>query len=101
MQTQYKITTAYAPTGPQASECAVTLLLNGKFDEDAIPDLEVSISEARGAHRQIYLDLSEVTLVDRKAVQYFSEQAGDDVKLVNCPVYLRRWITQVSDEFEN
>jgi anti-anti-sigma regulatory factor len=95
MQTQYKITTAHP------SECAVTLLLNGKFDEDAIPDLEVSISEARTAHRQVYLDLSEVTLVDRKAVQYFSEQAGDDVKLVNCPVYLRRWITQVSDEFEN
>jgi anti-anti-sigma regulatory factor len=94
MQTQYKITTAH-PT-----DRAVTLLLNGKFDEDAIPDLEVSISEARDAHRQIYLDLSEVTLVDRKAVQYFSEQAGD-VKLVNCPVYLRRWITQVSDEFEN
>ncbi|HMF76973.1 MAG TPA: hypothetical protein VK604_15045 [Bryobacteraceae bacterium] len=92
---QYKITTA------QPSERAVTLLLNGKFDEDAIADLEVSISEARGARRQIYLDLSEVTLVDRKAVQYFSEQAGDDVKLVNCPIYLRRWITQVSDEFEN
>jgi anti-anti-sigma regulatory factor len=101
MQTQYKITTSHAHTGPQASEYTVTLLLNGKFDEDAIPDLEVSISEARGSHRQIFLDLSEVTLVDRKAVQYFSEQAGDDVKLVNCPVYLRRWITQVSDEFEN
>jgi len=39
-----------------------------------------------------------VTLVDRKAVQYFSEQACEDVKLVNCPMYLRRWIAQVCDE---
>lgn len=95
MQTQYKITAEHP------SELAVTLLLNGKFDEDALADLDVSIAEARGAHRRIYLDLSEVTLVDRKAVQYFSDQASGDVKLVNCPIYLRRWITQISDEFEN
>jgi hypothetical protein len=41
-----------------------------------------------------------VTLVDRKAVQYISEQAVNNVKLVNCPVYLRRWIKQVSDDSE-
>ena len=95
MQTQYKIVAA-----PHPSEHSVTLLLNGKFSEDAIPDLESTILEARGAHQQIYIDLSEVTLVDRKAVQYFSEQASDDIKLVNCPIYLRRWISQVSDEVE-
>lgn len=76
------------------------MLLNGKFSEEAIPDLEHSIVEARESHRHVYIDLSEVTLVDRKAVQYFSEQAAQDVKLVNCPVYLRRWISQVSDETE-
>ncbi|HEY3939379.1 MAG TPA: hypothetical protein VGL97_18250 [Bryobacteraceae bacterium] len=96
METQYKIVAA-----PHPSEQSVTLLLNGKFGEDAISDLKNTILEARGAHRQIYLDLSEVTLVDRKTVQYFSEQAGEDIKLVNCPIYLRRWITQVSDEAEN
>jgi hypothetical protein len=48
----------------------------------------------------VYIDLSEVTLVDRKAVEYISEQAAQDVKLVNCPVYLRRWIKQVSDDSE-
>ncbi len=78
----------------------MTLSLNGKFDEDAIPELEHSIVEARELHRLVYIDLSEVTLVDRKAVQYFSEQAAHDVKLVNCPVYLRRWIKQVSDDSE-
>ena len=93
MQTNYSIVTEAHPT-----ERAVTLLLNGKFCEDAIPELEQSISEARGAQQRIVIDLSEVTLVDRKAVQYFSDQTGSDIKLVNCPIYLRRWIKQVSDE---
>ncbi len=95
MQPHYKIVRARDP-----NEASVTLLLNGKFSEDAIPELEHSIVEARESHRRVYIDLSEVTLVDRKAVQYISEQAAHDVKLVNCPVYLRHWINQVSDDNE-
>ena len=93
METHYKITTE-----PHPAERSVTLWLNGKFSEDAIPELEQSISDARGAHQRIFIDLSEVTLVDRKAVEYISDQASSDIKLVNCPIYLRRWIRQVSDE---
>ena len=96
MEGHYTITTA-----PHPAERSITLLLNGKFSEDSLPDLKQSISQARGKHQRIYIDLSEVTLVDRKAIQYFSSQANHDVKLVNCPIYLRRWIGQVSDEVEN
>jgi ABC-type transporter Mla MlaB component len=92
MQTQYTIIAEPHPT-----ERSITLLLNGKFDEDAIRDLESSILEARGAHQHVYIDLSEVTLVDRKAVRYLSEQANRNIELVNCPIYLRCWITQVSE----
>jgi len=93
MQTHYSITTQ-----PHPAERTVTLCLNGKFCEDAIPELQHSISEARGADQRIFIDLSEVTLVDRKAVEYISEQASSDIKLINCPLYLRHWIKQVSDE---
>ena len=95
MHPHYKIVSAQHPDEPR-----VTLLLNGKFSEHAIPDLEHSIVKARETRRCVYIDLSEVTLVDRKAVQYFSKQAAQDVKLVNCPIYLRRWINQVSDDVE-
>jgi ABC-type transporter Mla MlaB component len=91
----YKITAERHP-----AQQSITLLLDGKFSEDALPALEQSISEARETERTVYIDLSEVTLVDRKAVEYFSEQASDKVRLVNCPVYLRGWIRQVSDEIE-
>ncbi len=95
MDMQYRIRTERHP-----AERAVTLLLNGKFSEEALPDLEQSICEAKGSQQRVYIDLSEVTLVDRKTVQYFSSRAGHDVKLVNCPIYLRGWI-KTSDEAEN
>jgi ABC-type transporter Mla MlaB component len=93
METSYKITTETRPAG-----LGVTILLNGKFSEDALPDLDNSISQARGSHQAVSIDLSEVTLVDRKAAQYFSDQASHDVKIVNCPIYLRRWIKQVRED---
>lgn len=96
MATQYKI-----KTEADAAARAVTLVLNGKFGEDALPQLEIAVSDARNQHANVYLDLSEVTLVDRKAVEYLSSQAASNVKLVNCPVYLRRWITQGSENAEN
>ena len=89
MDAAYKITTQQSE---QASEPFVTLLLNGKFSEDSLAALEESISAARGANRIVVMDLSEVTLVDRKAVQYLMDQTSHNVRIVNCPVYLRRWI---------
>ncbi len=80
---------------------AVTLLLNGNFSEEALADLEELISEARVSQQKVYIDLSEVTLVDRKAVQYFSKQARRDVELVNCPIYLRRWISEGVEDAGN
>ena len=78
------------------AERSITLSLNGKLSEDVIPELEHSISKARVAHQRVVIDLSEVTLVDRKAVEYISDQ-GQDVQVVNCPIYLRRWIRQASE----
>lgn len=89
MEHQGKITTE-SHTG----ESSVTLLLNGKFGEDSVSVLEQSIGEARLANRLVYLDLSEVTLVDRILLRYIASQTSHGVTVVNCPVYLRRWITQ-------
>lgn len=76
----------------------VTLALNGKFGQDALPELERFIAEAGMDRQCVELDLSEVTLVDRAIARYFSERASDGVRLVNCPTYLRQWIPQVSNE---
>lgn len=93
MQNSYTITRAADP-----ADNIVTLLLNGKLEEAALAELEDTLLQAAAARQRVYIDLSEVTLVDRKTVQFFSEHASPDVKLVNCPIYLRRWIAQVSDD---
>lgn len=77
---------------------SVTILLNGIFREESLPELEHSIYQARQARQRVFIDLSEVTLVDRKAVQYFANQPIEEVKIINCPVYLRRWIAPQSSE---
>src|SRR3954453_13477775 len=79
---------------------SVTILLNGIFREDSLPELEQPICRAREARQRVFVDLSEVTLVDRKAVQYFANQPVEEVKLINCPVYLKRWISPEPGESE-
>jgi anti-anti-sigma regulatory factor len=96
MGTPYKIISHSDP-----SENSVVLMLDGKFSEDALPELARLVHDARRADRHVVLDLSEVTLVDRKAVQYLSEQTSLHVKLVNCPPYLRNWISQLSEPHES
>jgi ABC-type transporter Mla MlaB component len=96
MANQYRIRTVAHPE----KDCVV-LLLGGKFDEDALPELWQSVSEARCAQMKVFLDLSEITLVDRTSVKYFSEQPDGNVKVVNCPNYLRRWIQPLHDDPEN
>jgi hypothetical protein len=93
METHYKIELEQHP-----AERYVRVLLNGKFSEDALAAVERSICEAESSHRRVFVDLSEVTLVDRKAAEYLSARASNGVQLVNCPPYLRRWIPQVNHE---
>ena len=93
MANRYRIRTV-----PHPEDSCVVLLLGGKFDEHALPELWQSVSEARGAQLKVFPDLSEITLVDRSSVKYFSEQPDRDVKVVNCPNYLRRWIVPLDVE---
>ena len=74
---------------------AVTFQVNGRFDEASLDELDQSIHAAQHLHKQVVIDLSEVTLVDRKAVAYLSEKTHGGVRLINCPVYLSKWIEGV------
>ncbi len=64
--------------------------LSGVLDTEHATRLEELLSSA--APGRIVLDLKDVTLVDRAAVQFLAcvEMAGTE--LVNCPEYVRSWI---------
>lgn len=79
-------------TDAHPAEGAVTFLLNGQLSKEALEELRHSVEAAREQHQEVVIDLSEVTLVDRKAAEYLSRGNSGGVRVINCPVYLSRWI---------
>ncbi len=83
-----KIATRFDPTGP------VTLALAGKCSGGCLGELRRAIEKARRTQKQIIIDMSEVTLVDRPSIQFLAAQARDNVVLINCPAYIKPWIAK-------
>jgi anti-anti-sigma regulatory factor len=69
-----------------------TLALAGKCNGTALGELRRAIERVRRAHKQVVIDLSEVTLLDRPSLQFLAAQTREDVKLTNCPEYIQPWI---------
>jgi anti-anti-sigma regulatory factor len=87
-----KIATQLDPAGP------VTLTLAGKCNGGSLGELRRAIDKARRLHKQVVIDLGEVTLVDRPSLQFLAEQSRDDIKLINCPEYIEPWISRTAQE---
>ena len=77
----------------RSSNGRVVFTLSGEIEEQQIPELEALIrSEAKG--RPIVLDLKDVTLAVREAISFLEGCETDGVTLLNCPAYVREWITR-------
>ncbi len=76
--------------------------LSGRMDAEDIGTLQ-SQFEAEGEGRQIVLDLTDLTLLDRDAVRFLERCEADTIKLTNCRSYIREWIERErktrTDEF--
>jgi len=69
----------------------VIFTLSGRIEGEDIDELRRLLElEAAGSH--IALDLKDVTLVDRDAIKFLTDCEEDDIKLENCPPYVREWI---------
>jgi hypothetical protein len=47
---------------------------------------------AAESNRPVFLDLAEVTLVDREAITFLAGVEAVGAALTNCPEYVRSWI---------
>ena len=64
--------------------------LSGEVDTehaDRLQELLLSEMEDR-----IVLDLKDITLVDRAAVQFLARVERAGIRITNCPEYVRSWI---------
>jgi anti-anti-sigma regulatory factor len=73
---------------------ASILALAGNVDSDSLREIDLFIRNGRQAQQEIVLDLSDVTLLDRAAAQFFARQRQQGVALVNCPSYIEPWISR-------
>ena len=68
----------------------VTFLLSGEMDCSHVAELEGLM--AAESNRPVFLDLAEVTLVNREAITFLTGVEAAGAALANCPEYVRSWI---------
>jgi anti-anti-sigma regulatory factor len=71
----------------------VVFTLSGRMDEENIAELETLIRSEANGHR-IVLDLKDLTLVGRDAINFLERCEADSIILRNCAGYVREWITR-------
>ena len=72
---------------------SLTLAVAGKVNADSLAEIGRFIESGRRNRQQVVLDLSEVTLLDRAAARFFEETLKRGVEVVNCPTYIKHWIS--------
>ena len=68
----------------------VTFVLSGDMDSAHVTELETLIATV--SNRLVFLDLADVTLVNREAIKFLAGMEAAGAVLVNCPVFVRSWI---------
>jgi STAS domain len=68
---------------------ANVFLLSGVLDAEHVARLEELLATAPDG--RIVLDLKDITLVDRAAVQFLARRESAGAEMVNCPEYVRSW----------
>jgi hypothetical protein len=74
-----------------SDQTATVLKLSGSIQEEYLPMLRTEILACEGTPK---LDLAEVQLVDRPTVRFLIRRESEGVELLNCPLYVREWISR-------
>ena len=73
-----------------ATPNAIVFALSGDMDQEHAARLRELLASDAG--EPVTLDLQNVTLVDRAAVQFLASAEAVGIRIVNCPRYVRSWI---------
>jgi hypothetical protein len=67
----------------------VAFALSGRIEADQLAELK-RLFDAEG--KPLVLDLEEIELVDREAVQFLAQCRAKGIRLQRCPAYIRAWM---------
>jgi anti-anti-sigma regulatory factor len=76
----------------RSSNGEVHFSLSGRIDTENVAELE-SLIRAEEKGRPIVIDLKDVTLAGEDGVIFLARCEAGNITLVNCPPYIREWIT--------
>ena len=69
----------------------IVFALSGRIEAEDVSELQRLFQlESKGRH--LVLDLKDVTLVARDAVEFLVKCEAENIVLRNCPAYIREWI---------
>ncbi len=75
----------------------VRIVLSGRIEREHLAELLRLIDED-APHKLVTLDLEDVRLVDREAVDFLARCEGAGIRLENCSTYVREWISREKNE---
>jgi hypothetical protein len=70
---------------------STVLKLSGWIQEEHLPLLDAEILACEGMPT---LDLTDVKLVDRTSVRSLIRWESGGIRLLNCPLYIREWMSR-------
>ncbi|MFZ0884916.1 MAG: STAS domain-containing protein, partial [Candidatus Acidiferrales bacterium] len=75
----------------RSANARIIFTLSGRIEVEDVAELR-RLLELETLNRNLALDLSDVTLVDRAAVRFLAKCEADSIELENCPAYIREWM---------
>ncbi len=76
--------------GPEG-QAFTTFSLSGRIQPEHVAELRTLLESET---RKVVLDLKELTLVCCDAVRFLGLCESRGIELMNCPAYVRRWISR-------
>ena len=70
---------------------STNLKLSGRMQADGLSEL---VAEIKKCGNPPILDLAEINLVDHDSVFFLIRCESQGVQIVNCPLYVREWVTR-------
>ena len=65
--------------------------LSGHIESEDVTELRRLLS-LETAGETVALDLKEITLIDRDTLGFLADCECENIKLKNCPAYVREWL---------
>jgi ABC-type transporter Mla MlaB component len=78
----------------QAENARNTVSLHGHFTGEYVSEVDKALSENGCKAGKLTLDLSNVTFVDRTAMEFLRRAKSKNIRIENTPSYVTRWIKQ-------